>query len=294
MITHESLILAAPGLPDDASLDALLSEIAELEARCAHTYFVERYVKGRDWNELKSELSRRFGLTHRQFSSVASAVDGLAKGVREGMKERREDLKRRISAAGTRIAKWENRRKASADKDQRHREWRAKVKAAALAGRPVPALAKSLRGLSAGHEAALQSDLKRRIHHKKRYIADLQRRLTQLEADITIRRSRPPRAMPISKPIRSARLRTRCRARLDLGAPMASGRGSVPLSRPKLRCLRRGSARSRLIASGKYAAEPFDEDQARPDESQPGAGQIIAGPPVVVLVDLEERPSVPG
>ena len=83
-------------------------------------------------------------------------------------------------------------------------------------------------------------------------------------------------------------------ARLDLGAPMASGRGSVPLSRPKLRCLRRGSDRSRLIASGKYAAEPFDEDQARPDESQPGAGQIIAGPPVVVLVDLEERPSVPG
>ena len=92
MITHETLILAAPGLPDDASLDALLSEIAELEARCAHTYFVERHVKGRDWNELKSELSRRFGLTHRQFSSVASAVDGLAKGVREGMKERRDDL----------------------------------------------------------------------------------------------------------------------------------------------------------------------------------------------------------
>ena len=82
MITHETIILAAPGLPDDGSLDALLSEIADLEARCAHNYFVEQHVKGRDWNELKSELSRRFGLTHRPFSSLASRVDGLAKGVR--------------------------------------------------------------------------------------------------------------------------------------------------------------------------------------------------------------------
>ena len=61
MITHETLILAAPGLPDDASLDALLSEIAELEARCAHTYFVERYVKGRD--RKPSARLRRAGKT---------------------------------------------------------------------------------------------------------------------------------------------------------------------------------------------------------------------------------------
>jgi IS605 OrfB family transposase len=184
VITHETLILAAPGLPDDASLDALLGEIAELEARCAHSYFVERHVKGRSWNELKSELSRRFGLTHRQFSSVASWVDGLAKGVREGMKERRDDLKRRINSAQTAITRWEQRLKASADKDQRHRERRANVKAAALAGRHVRALPKSLRGFSPGDEAALRSDLKSRLHHKKRYIADQERRLTQLEADI--------------------------------------------------------------------------------------------------------------
>jgi len=45
-------------------LDAPLSEIAGLEARCARTYFVERHVKGRRWNELKSELSRRATPSH--------------------------------------------------------------------------------------------------------------------------------------------------------------------------------------------------------------------------------------
>jgi len=49
VITHETLVLAAPSLPDDGSLDVLLCEIAELEAGCAHTYFVERHVKGRSW-----------------------------------------------------------------------------------------------------------------------------------------------------------------------------------------------------------------------------------------------------
>jgi hypothetical protein len=54
-------------------------------------------------------------------------------------------------------------------------------------------------------------------------------------------------------------------AGLDLGALIASARGSVPLIRLKLRCVRCGSDRSRLIVSGRSAAERLDEDPARPD-----------------------------
>jgi IS605 OrfB family transposase len=184
VITHETLILAAPGLPDDVSLDRLLEEIAVLEARCAHRYFVERHVKGRDWNALKSELARRFGLTHRQFSSVASWVDGLAKGIREGLKERRDELTRRIASAEAAAARWERRHTASTDKDKRHRAWRAKVKAAQMTDRKRPALPKSLVGFRPSDEALLRADLKRRLHHKLRYIGDLKRRLARLAANL--------------------------------------------------------------------------------------------------------------
>jgi hypothetical protein len=49
-------------------------------------------------------------------------------------------------------------------------------------------------------------------------------------------------------------------ARLDLGALIASRRGSAPLIRLKLRCRRCGIDRSRLIVSGVSASERFDED----------------------------------
>lgn len=40
-------MLAAADLPDGATLDGLLADIAALEACCAQRYFVERYVETR-------------------------------------------------------------------------------------------------------------------------------------------------------------------------------------------------------------------------------------------------------
>ena len=113
MITHETLVLGADGLPDGVTLDGFLSEVAGLQERCAHAYFVERHVHGKPWAELKRGMPGRFGMTHRQFSSVSFLVDGQVSGILEGMETRREDLAGRVASAEKAVKGWERKRKAS-------------------------------------------------------------------------------------------------------------------------------------------------------------------------------------
>jgi hypothetical protein len=61
-------------------------------------------------------------------------------------------------------------------------------------------------------------------------------------------------------------------ARLDRGALIATGRGSVPLIKLKLRCVQCGSDRLSLVVSGVSASERFDEDQGN---EEPTAGREV-------------------
>lgn len=190
-ITHETLVLglAAP-LPGGAGLHPALDAIAALSAACAHRYFVERHIKGGDWNELKSGLSRRFGLTHRQFSGIAATMDGKASAVLEGMKERAQDLPRRIASAEGKIRAWQKTLSAERKKDAAHRAWRGQCRLAKAAGKTTPKLPKSLEGFSPGPSALYRQDLRTRIHHKKRYVHRLKRLLEQVLQQIKDKRIR--------------------------------------------------------------------------------------------------------
>lgn len=193
MITYETLVLSADGFPDGVSVDSLLSEVAELEARCAHAYFVARHVKGMAWGALKRDMPKRFGLTNRQFSSVGYVVDGMAKGIAEGMETRRDMLAGRIKSAETEIGKLQKKCKASVEKDKKHREWRAKSKSVELEEERPPKLRKlpkALKGFRPDHAAADRRDWRFRIHQKKRYVGKLKNDLVALDADIKVEKVR--------------------------------------------------------------------------------------------------------
>lgn len=190
-ITYETMVMAAAGpIPGDASLHDVLDEIARLNTACANRYFVERHVKGGDWNELKSSLSRRFGLTHRQFSSISAVVDGKAKAVLEGMKERAQDLPRRVASAEAKIEALKKQLAAEVKRDTTHREWQGKCRLAKAAGKKAPKLPKALQQFQAGPSALLRKDLRFRIHNKKRYLHRLKERLEVLLDSIKEKRVR--------------------------------------------------------------------------------------------------------
>lgn len=183
--THETMVLACgSALPQGVTLEQALGDIAAHMAGAAHVYFVERHVHGTPWKDLKKSLSDRFGLTDRQMSSVAFLVDGKTVGIRESLKTRQRQLEWRIASAEKTVVKWEKAVASELARDAKHREWRATCDAAVAAGKKASTKPKVLRDFHPRGSADKRAVLRTKIHHKKRYVADLRQRLAVVSRDI--------------------------------------------------------------------------------------------------------------
>ena len=194
MITYETLVLG--GRTEDKreipldQVEAIFDRAAEVMARASHSYFVEAHVRGRPLAELKVEMSRSFGLTHRHFTAIRMTVDGKVAGIRESMTLRVKDLAGRIASTEAKIRKWKRQVEAQKKLDKQHRAWRQRCAKAKGAGRKLPGCPKALAGFTLTPSRELRRALRFKIHQKNRRLAMLKAQLASLKDDVAVGRIR--------------------------------------------------------------------------------------------------------
>ncbi len=143
----------AEGRISDLAVYPALEAIAELAGRLERRLFVDLYVRGRSPKDCKKEYIARWGLTARQFNSIASQLRGRVEAARESRKRRIETLRGRIAATEEAIRRLQRQDRALAS------------------GRGRAA------GMAPCERAARRRQVRFRLHQKKRRLYTLQARL---------------------------------------------------------------------------------------------------------------------
>lgn len=102
------------------ALDAVANHMAHVE----HHLFVDRYVHKKPIGALKQEYIVRFGITARQFNSIASDLDGTVKASTCSMLRHLQKLDEKVARLSHQITKLQTRaqREKSVDRKQKLRQ----------------------------------------------------------------------------------------------------------------------------------------------------------------------------
>ncbi len=158
----------------DRSLYPLYEDVAALTAHVEHRLYVEVYVHQRDLKDVKRELLESYGVTGRQFNGLARSLAGKVAAALEPMKLHRSALEGRITSAKSWV-KEKEKKVAAATKVIRTEEKRA---------RSTSRRTKAPDGCAFAKAVAERKRLGEQLHHKRRYLANLETDLAKVKVDI--------------------------------------------------------------------------------------------------------------
>jgi len=173
----------------DSSLFPILRRLNGGLSRLSRKYYVDRYVKKKNLNELKSSYIECHQISGRHFNSIRQDVDGKVKAKQKIADRLIKERKEQISATLKTIKKSENKVKNLRQEISAIESYRDKMKTwKSLQGeehskKRKPKLAKKWRNENL---KKLYSDLKKetfKIHQKKRRLGILKGKLANLEQE---------------------------------------------------------------------------------------------------------------
>lgn len=161
-------------MPDDKALCQLLDDIAALMAKVEHRLYVEAYVKKLSLKSLKPKFCEDYGITARYFNGVSALLAGKVHSALESKKLQAKSLEERIASAKSWLKKTDKKvasltKKIAAEQKRLH---------------PRSKRSKPADGKAMAEMTRERQRLMAQAHHKKRYMARLEHKLSVVSRDI--------------------------------------------------------------------------------------------------------------